>query len=56
MRTMEFEEVWFWVSSSCVVLGRSLSFSEPHFPHLGNGDDRICYSVGCGEAQQGITT
>lgn len=38
MSNMGFQEIWAWVSLSCVALGTSLSFcSEPHFPPLDTG-------------------
>lgn len=37
-----------------MALGRSFSFFEPRFPHLGNGDDCRDHSEGCAEAQGGL--
>ena len=51
MSNVGFQEIWAWVSLSCVALGKSLSFcSEPHFPHWDTG--MITYATqGCEEAQ-----
>lgn len=36
VRNMGFQKVWAWVPLSSVASGESLSFSEPHFPYVGN--------------------
>lgn len=42
----------FGLSRGCVTLGRSLSFSEPHLPHLRNRDGRIYHSEGSGRCRE----